>query len=799
MARFAVLFRCLGAALCAKGIKALVGVVPFGEALYDVAEETFKQYRQHHQEQALRAELEAAAQASLDEVRQAAGCAVTEVAAAQPAEVRERLVDYLTRVPATVRQTLRRVTDPEGRTLPGGFLLSRPEHLLPLLPPRLPRFKVGDRPVGVGNWELVELLGVGGFGEVWKAQHPRLRSIRPVALKFCLDPALAGALRHEAAVLDRLMRQGDVPGIVKLQQAYLDGEPACLEYEYVAGGDLSGLVRDWQALPAEKRVGRATGVIQTLARAVAHFHRLDPPIVHRDLKPANVLLAPNGDGKMELRITDFGIGGIAARQELAQVQRGATTRAGVLLTGLRGSYTPLYASPQQMRGDAPDPRDDVFALGVVWYQLLTGDLTRGVGTDYADDLRELGVSADLIELLGKCVAARPERRLDSAAVLADRLRAVEAREPARAIVGQPRTDPPVALDAIELELSELETHLYAGKRASAFLVVRVRQRLADWRAGAEMQHAASLLLVGMCCEGGIGVPRDYEQAVSCYRRAAEMGSLIGLVSLGRMYEDGKGIAQDHEEAVRLYRGAAEQGHARGQDLLGEMYQGGKGVPRDDKVAIGLFRLAAAQGYAPAQFNLGHAYDLGLGVPKSNEEALHWYRQAARQGHDPAQHNLARMYMHGQGVKRDYEEAIRLLRLAAERGNNPARKTLGQMYRDGTIVNRDDREAVRLFRLAAEEGDADAEAYLAWMHQQGRGVPVDHKEAVRLFLQAARKNASLAQVNLGWHYEEGKGVARDVAEAARWYERAAEQGQDFARKRLEALRSPMGVLRRWLKS
>src|SRR5207247_4162418 len=132
--------------------------------------------------------------------------------------------------------------------------LSRAEHLLPMLPRNLPHFKVGDRPAGVGNWELVELLGVGGFGEVWKAQHPMLRSIKPVALKFCLNPALADALRHEATVLDRVMQQGDVPGIVKLQQAYLDGDPVCLEYEYVAGGDLSGLVREMHSQPADKRL-----------------------------------------------------------------------------------------------------------------------------------------------------------------------------------------------------------------------------------------------------------------------------------------------------------------------------------------------------------------------------------------------------------------------------------------------------------------------------------------------------------------------------------------------------------------
>src|SRR5437660_61495 len=83
-----------------------------------------------------------------------------------------------------------------------------------LLPARLPHFKVGDRPAGIGDWELEELLGVGGFGEVWKARNANLPD--PVALKFCLDPQAAAVLRNEAALLGRVMHQGRHPGIVRL-------------------------------------------------------------------------------------------------------------------------------------------------------------------------------------------------------------------------------------------------------------------------------------------------------------------------------------------------------------------------------------------------------------------------------------------------------------------------------------------------------------------------------------------------------------------------------------------------------
>jgi formylglycine-generating enzyme required for sulfatase activity len=373
-----------------------------------------------------REEIAALAQASPAEVRMAVDQALVAVAADQPAEVKRQLSIYLSLVPAAARASLRRPKEPAHPL----DAFEDPESLLPMLPAHLPRFKPGDRPLPGIDWELEELLGAGGFGEVWKARNPHFDAVPPVALKFCLDPeAKDRLLRHEAAVLNQVMRQGRHPGIVGLLHTYLSADPPCLEYEYVSGGDLAGLLQDWRGRPPG--ADRAARLMQQLSGIVAFAHRLSPPIVHRDLKPANVLVQPGPDGELTLRVADFGIGGVAARQAVAATGRGVT-QGQFLVSALRGAHTPLYASPQQMRGGPPDPRDDVYSLGVIWYQILTGSLVSGRpgGTRWTGRLRAAGVPQAHVDLLAACLEDDAADRPADAGVLADQLAALGSERPA---------------------------------------------------------------------------------------------------------------------------------------------------------------------------------------------------------------------------------------------------------------------------------------------------------------------------------------------------------------------------------
>jgi serine/threonine protein kinase len=422
------LLKCLGKAFLKHGPKAVADLVPFGGAAYEIARDAWDEYQRDQHQDALRTELEALAQASPAETRSAVDQVVEENARGEPATVREAMASFLTEVPAAIRRSLRRPSSPLGTTFAAGETLRGADDLVRFLPRCFARFKPGDRPLPGVDLVLEELIGVGGFGEVWKARNPNMRNQPPVALKFCLDTAASSALRNEAGVLDRVMKHGRHPGIVPLLQTYLSAEPPFLQYEYVEGGDLSGLIQEMHARGRAK-ADVANRLVLRLAEIVGFAHRASPPIVHGDLKPANILVRRNAGGKVALRITDFGIGGLAAALSVEQ-QPHSHGRQELLTQSVRGAYTPLYASPQQRErrpGEAVDPRDDIHALGVIWFQLLTGDLQMtSIPTDWREQATERGLSNELIDLLGQCFSPKPEKRPANAAVLAEQLRAALA-------------------------------------------------------------------------------------------------------------------------------------------------------------------------------------------------------------------------------------------------------------------------------------------------------------------------------------------------------------------------------------
>jgi serine/threonine-protein kinase len=196
-----------------------------------------------------------------------------------------------------------------------------------------------------GRYRIVAALGKGGMGEVYRADDLTLG--QPVALKFlpaplASDPDRLARFRKEVAVARKVSH----PNVCRVHDiAEHDGQPF-LTMEFVDGEDLSSLLRRLGRVPEEKGVE----IARQLCAALAAVH--EQGLLHRDLKPANVML----DGRGKVRLTDFGLA--AAAEGLS----GTEVRSG----------TPLYQAPEQLAGRAVTARSDLFALGLVLYELFTG-------------------------------------------------------------------------------------------------------------------------------------------------------------------------------------------------------------------------------------------------------------------------------------------------------------------------------------------------------------------------------------------------------------------------------------------
>ncbi|MEZ6142288.1 MAG: hypothetical protein R3B84_17145 [Zavarzinella sp.] len=153
-------------------------------------------------------------------------------------------------------------------------------------------------------------------------------------------------------------------------------------------------------------------------------------MIHRDLKPGNILLQHNTEGEIAYRISDFGIGDLTVNNELrtAEQMKLPTLMVSGLSTRLRTAHTTLYASPQQRSGQPSHPTDDVYSLGVLWFQLLVGDLTRPLDHEWRDDLQMQGISQAAIQLIAECTRKNAENRPQDGLQLAKKMKIAEASD-----------------------------------------------------------------------------------------------------------------------------------------------------------------------------------------------------------------------------------------------------------------------------------------------------------------------------------------------------------------------------------
>jgi serine/threonine-protein kinase len=291
----------------------------------------------------------------------------------------------------------------------------------------------------VGSYELEELLGRGGMGEVWRARHHLLA--RRAVIKLIRSEVLGIDARSRQIAIARFEREAQATASLRSPHTialYDFGISDTGSFYYVmellVGRDMESLVRDFGEQPAERVVYLLEQVCDSLSEAHA------AGLVHRDIKPSNIYVCRVGLECDFVKVLDFG---------LAKDRRPGSARDETLLTTTHTTGTPAYMAPEVILGETEiDCRADLYALGCVAYYLLTGDVVFEADTIMKTMVRhiqdipvapsqrtELRVPAELDDLILKCLEKDPARRPHDVQDLLRLLRACrlgEAWDPGRA-------------------------------------------------------------------------------------------------------------------------------------------------------------------------------------------------------------------------------------------------------------------------------------------------------------------------------------------------------------------------------
>jgi serine/threonine protein kinase len=431
-------------------------------------------------------------------------------------------------------------------------------------------------PARIGKYDILDLIERGGMGVVYKARDNSLG--RMVALKlmtaghadssdsrerFLREARAVSMLQHANIVV--VHELGEHEGNPYIVMEFLDGEP------------LHRIIYEHAPISLPQKVD----IIIQVAKALQYAHQKG--IIHRDIKPGNILVLRDGT----VKVVDFGLAHLAGSDTI--------TRTGVLV----GTFS--FMSPEQLNGEPVDARTDIFALGIVFYLLLTGK-PPFEGNSAAETINKILLEPparlehfqnvnqpELQPVLDKALAKRKEARYQSCSELSEDLSRFRKKF------------------ETEAQLAELERERKLLARIAAqdpdgatlVLDAAAMPRVEEPQSSSPPQPPTPPQAIAIS-EPAQEVTLEplshpHVQVVPAKTRSGSLSWIvaIGQFILGRMYLNGWGMRQDYGQALQWFCKAAARGNPRAQRQLGVMYQNGLGVTKDDTQALYWFDKAKA--------------------------------------------------------------------------------------------------------------------------------------------------------------------------------------------------------------
>ena len=650
-----------------------------------------------------------------------------------------------------------------------------------------------------------DLIAEGGFAEVFRAKDLNAEG-RYVALKIYKEAVSRGtsgstgqkkySLEQEFSKIDGLSHTHLITYYGLEYITHTDAMGRNVNYpvlimEYAGEGTLG------QAIHRKLSLEEGKNIIVEVAQAVDYLHKQG--IVHRDLKPGNVLFSKDRKGNKVPKVTDFGISQDILSDKT--IQQSMTEGVG----------TPHYMAPEQffkkkfgLNGDISE-RTDIWALGIMFYKILTGKLPFGHDKKDYELIRDgiVGEDPDYSEVperFKNCIKTCLQKNAsDRYASVSDFIRDIngESNESGTVFLGgnetqfsTPKAKPkkkkkvwPVLLATVLI--------LGAGYGGYAFYrSTKINALLADgwnlykegkfkeayeaYEKASDYGSGEAFYFLSRFNQNGYGTDVDYEKGFEYADRAIDDGYDLANFNHGWAYQNNLGVDRDTVQAKKFYEKAkssivalSDDGNPEANNLRGLMHYFGYVMEKDASKAKLYYEKASSKGHPAAIENLAI-----LNVSEKNyKEAFEGYEKCTSIGRYSGYRGMANMYRFGQYVPRDTVKALEQYTIAAENGDLLSQFNLGIFYKNGVLAKKDRIKSVQWLTKAADKGHLGAQNELGTLYFNEK----NYLEAKNWFQLAADKGNTFGMHNMGLLYYDGWGVEKDVKLARDWYQRAADKG------------------------
>jgi serine/threonine protein kinase len=625
------------------------------------------------------------------------------------------------------------------------------------------------------KYKIVSKLGQGGMGVVYLAEHILLGG--HVALKFLVaelsrNPQFIKRFRNEAQAAFSL-RHPNIVQVLDLDQTE-DGS-LFIAMEYVAGKSLRVVLDEERGgLSVPRALEMARGIISGLAAAHAQG------TVHRDVKPDNVLLARAADGREQPKVLDFGIAAMAKSSTQPNMTRGRL-------------LTPGYAAPEQwmeMPAAELDGRTDLYAMGCVFYEMLTGrtpfhahnmevcgrqhmEETPRLPSELRPELADwTGLDGLVMRLLAKNRNDRPQ----DAEVLS-LLATVEygpVQQQPEMVAGYDWEHPKTFIEDSESRQEVVATPVPPIERPKS-------RKIPVWAWGAV---AATALAAGFAAVWLLA-PKPQSPQTPQTQASVTQPVVVPPLQTGSntnpatpqpsvLPKPSPATKSNDKPANPQEQNSTQANNTKPQVVQPPVVQPQVVQPPPPKPTP-VPEPAPKPPVPQPSINDLTQQGVALYKQKSFLEASALFDKACSGGGWDACNDLGIMYRYGQGVKEDDLRAAGLYSKACDAAPPKGCNSLGEMYANNKGVSKDDTRAAALYTKACDANDAMGCSNLGNSYRDGRGVRPDDTRAATLYTKACDAKDAMGCSNLGNLYWFGRGVRPDDTRAAALYSKACDAG------------------------